>query len=103
MVGETVLLSAGVRPARRFRYPSGRVQTRGTLTQGAMRIAEEASIRRAGLLMRPSLDVVALDVDAADGIGVARCRLTNAAARLMSVFRDAALTLQECGRAAIRP
>jgi hypothetical protein len=38
-----------------------------------------------------------------EGDSVEACRLTNAAARLMSVFQDATLTLQECGRAAIRP
>jgi len=113
-----------------------RANIRDTLAQGATRIAEEASIRRTDLLMRPSFDAVALAVDAADSIDatnslekmlahqmavaheaslrlmdralayeaggrsmregdpVEACRLTNAAARLMSVFQDGLLTLQ---------
>jgi hypothetical protein len=114
-----------------------RANIRDTLTEGATRIAEEASIRRTDLLMQPSFNALALAIDAADSIGAANslekmlahqmavaheaslrlmdralayeaggrsmregdsveaCRLTNAAARMMSVFQDAALTLQK--------
>jgi hypothetical protein len=113
-----------------------RSYVRDTLAEGATRIAEDASIRRADLLLTPSFNAVALAIDAAQSIGaqnslekmlahqlavahesamrlmdralsyeaggrsmregdsVEACRLTNAAARMMSAFQDGLLTLQ---------
>lgn len=49
--------------------PEGaRFSVMNTLAQGATRIAEDASIRRADLLLQPSFDVVALGIDAAESI-----------------------------------
>jgi hypothetical protein len=42
---------------------------RETLTQSATQIAEEASIKRADLLMAPNIDGLALGIDAAESIG----------------------------------
>jgi len=112
--------------------PAPRNIIRETLQQGADRTAEDASIRRADLLMQPSFDCVAMGIDAAASIEAANsiekmlahqmavahemamtfagramsfeheragdqveaCRCANAAARLMSAFQSAALTLQ---------
>jgi hypothetical protein len=41
---------------------------RDTLAEGATRIAEDASIQRADLLMQPSFDAVAMGIDAAESI-----------------------------------
>src|SRR5438552_15523903 len=43
-------------------------ELRNTLAQGATRTAEDASIRRADLLMQPSFNVAAMALDAADSI-----------------------------------
>jgi hypothetical protein len=112
--------------------PAPRSWIQETLTEGADRVAEDASIRRTDLLMRPGLNAVALAVDAAESIGasnsiekmlvhqmavtheaalrmmarglsyeqertgdqVEACRCLNSAARLMSAYNDAVLTLQ---------
>jgi hypothetical protein len=42
-----------------------------TLTRGASRIAEDASIERTDLLMQPSFNAVAMGIDAAESIGAA--------------------------------
>lgn len=51
--------------------PGPRFAIQETLREGASRIAEDASIRRTDLLMQPSLDAVAMGVDAAESIGAA--------------------------------
>lgn len=118
------------------RHDGARWIVRDTLSKGATRVAEDASERRADLLLQPSFNALPLAIDAAESIGAANslekmlahqmavaheaslrlmnralayeaggrsmregdsveaCRLTNAAARLMSVFQDAMLTLQ---------
>ncbi len=45
-----------------------RKDIRNTLSEGATRIAEDASIRRADLLCQSHLDVLAMAVDAADSV-----------------------------------
>lgn len=69
---------------------------RDTLAQGATRIAEDASIRRAGLLIQPSFDVVALAVDAAESIGAANS-LEKMLAHQMAVAHEASLRMMNRG------
>ena len=134
--GEVVLTHSAPECAASEHVPTeSRFAIRDTLAQGANRIAEDASIRRADLLLQPSFDALALGIDAAESIGAANslekmlahqmavaheaalrlinralsydaggremrvgdsveaCRLSNAAARLMSAFNDGVATL----------
>lgn len=125
---------AGAEPVRHNTIP--RLNIRDTLSQGADRIAEDASIRRADLLMGSAMDCVALGIDTAASIEAANgiekmlahqmaaaheaamrftntallleqkaernpactveaARCANVAARLMSTFQIAALTLHK--------
>src|SRR4051812_38004701 len=67
---------------------SDRTCVRDTLAQGATQIAEDASIRRTDLLMRPSFNAVALGVDAADTMG-AQNSLEKMLAHQMAVLHEA--------------
>jgi hypothetical protein len=55
-------------PAAKLPATVKRLNIRDTLAEGATRIAEDASIQRADLLMQPSFDVVAMGIDAAQSI-----------------------------------
>jgi len=65
---------------------------RDTLADGASRIAEDASIRRADLLMQPSFDAVAMGVDAAESIGAANS-LEKMLTHQMAVAHEASMRL----------
>ena len=65
---------------------------RDTLAEGATRIAEDASIRRTDLLMRPSFNALALAVDAAESVGAANS-IEKMLAHQMAVAHEATLRL----------
>lgn len=67
---------------------------RDTLAEGATRIAEDASIRRTDLLMRPSFNALALAVDAAESVGAANS-IEKMLAHQMAVAHEAALRLMD--------
>ncbi|HLY05190.1 MAG TPA: hypothetical protein VKR31_05530 [Rhizomicrobium sp.] len=67
---------------------------RDTLTQGATRVAEDASIQRADLLLQPSLDAVAMGIDAAESIG-AENSLEKMLAHQMAVAHQVAMTFAD--------
>lgn len=67
---------------------------RDTLAEGATRIAEDASIRRTDLLMRPSFNALALGIDAAESIGAANS-VEKMLAHQMAVAHEAALRLMD--------
>jgi hypothetical protein len=61
-----------------------------TLTEGATRIAEDASCRRTDLLMQPSFNVLPLAIDAADSIG-ANNSLEKMLAHQMALCHEAVM------------
>ena len=63
---------------------------RDTLAEGATRLAEDASIKRADLLLQPNLDAVALGIDAAESIGAANA-LEKMLAHQMAVAHEVAM------------
>lgn len=65
---------------------------RETLREGADRIAADASLRRADLLMQPSFNAVAMGIDAADAIGASNS-LEKMLAHQMAVAHEAALRI----------
>ena len=67
---------------------------RDTLAEGATRIAEDASIRRTDLLMRPSFNALALAVDAAESVGAANS-IEKMLAHQMAIAHEAALRLMD--------
>jgi hypothetical protein len=69
-----------------------RLSIRETLTEGATRIAEDASIRRTDLLMRSSFDAVALGIDAAESIS-ANNSIEKMLAHQMAVAHEASMRL----------
>ena len=69
---------------------------RDTLAEAATRIAEDASIRRADLLLQSSLDVVAMDINAAESIG-AENSIEKMLAHQMVVARQAAMRTTDRG------
>lgn len=73
---------------------NARCAVRNTLEQGANRIAEEASVRRTDLLMRPGFDALALAVDAAESIGAANS-LEKMLAHQLGVTHEAAPRLMD--------
>lgn len=72
--------------------PTKRNYIQNTLGEGATRIAEDASIRRADLLMAPSFNSLAMAVDAADSIKAGNS-LEKMLAHQMAVSHEAALRL----------
>ncbi len=76
--------------------PGPRFAIQETLREGASRIAEDASIRRTDLLMQPSLDAVAMGVDAAESIG-AENSLEKMLAHQLALAHEGAMRLM--GRA----
>jgi len=74
--------------------PAPRFRIRETLTEGATRIAEDASIRRTGLLMQPNCDALAMGVDAADSIGAGNS-LEKMLAHQSAVAYEASLCLMD--------
>jgi hypothetical protein len=77
-----------------LKHEMKRANIRDTLAEGATRIAEEASVRRTDLLMRPSFDAVALAVDAADSIGAANS-LEKMLAHQMAIAHEASMRLMD--------
>ena len=69
-----------------------RLLIRETLREGADRIAADASLRRADLLMQPSFNAVAMGIDAADAIGASNS-LEKMLAHQMAVAHEAALRI----------
>ncbi len=65
---------------------------RETLREGADRIAADASLRRADLLMQPSFNAVAMGIDAADAIGASNS-LEKMLAHQLAVAHEAALRI----------
>jgi len=74
--------------------PCKRAVIRDTLREGADRIAEDASIRRTDLLMRPSFNAVATGIDAAQSID-AQNSLEKMLAHQMAVAHEAAMRLMD--------
>lgn len=67
---------------------------RETLQQDASRIAEDASIRRADLLLLPSFNAVATGIDAAESIG-AQNSLEKMLAHQLAVAHEAGMRLMD--------
>lgn len=65
---------------------------RETLREGADRIAADASLRRADLLMQSSFNAVAMGIDAADAIGASNS-LEKMLAHQLAVAHEAALRI----------
>ena len=71
-----------------------RLMVRETLQQDASRIAEDASIRRADLLLLPSFNAVATGIDAAESIS-AQNSLEKMLAHQLAVAHEAAMRLMD--------
>lgn len=76
------------------RIPMGRAIIRETLRDGPDAIAEDASMRRAGLLMQPSFNAVAMGIDAAHSINAGNS-LEKMLAHQLAVSHEAALRLMD--------
>jgi hypothetical protein len=70
--------------------PLNQVVAIETLSAGATRIAEDASLRRTDLLLQPSFNAVALGVDAADSIQASNS-MEKMLAHQMAVAHEASL------------
>jgi hypothetical protein len=79
-----------------FDLPAPRNFIRDTLAQGANRIAEDASIRRADLLLQSSINAVAMGIDAAESVGAANS-IEKMIAHQMAVAHEAALRMTDRG------
>jgi hypothetical protein len=74
--------------------PAMKFHIRNTLSQGATRIAEEASVRRTDLLSQPSLDAVAMALDAAESIQ-AENSLEKMLAHQMAIAHEASMRMMD--------
>src|SRR5216683_5724614 len=93
--GEVVnTYSAPTESAGVLAHDGVRLAVRNTLTEGATRIAEDASIRRTDLLLQPSFNALAMGIDAADSIQAANS-LEKMLAHQMAVAHEASLRLMD--------